>query len=85
MQCIGSDLHTNKFTCCYRDARSGNKRTETVNLSEAGLGAFYGTQRADTHVLLEGMITTFSFVRLFQDRVKEVIITNTYELKQISA
>jgi len=33
---------------------------------------------------VEATITTFSFVRLFKDRVKEVIIANTYELKQIS-
>jgi transposase len=35
-------------------------------------------------VLVEATITTFSFVRLFKDRVKEVIIGNTYQLKQIS-
>jgi transposase len=38
----------------------------------------------DTYVLVEATITAFSFVRLFQHRVKEVIIANTYELKQIS-
>jgi transposase len=35
-------------------------------------------------VLVEATITTFSFVRLFKDMVKQVIIANTYELKQIS-
>jgi transposase len=84
MQCIGIDLHTNKFTCCYRDERSADKRTETFDLNEAGLAAFYGTLTADTHVLVEATITTVSFVRLFKDRVNEVIIANTYELKQIS-
>ncbi|GHU20560.1 IS110 family transposase [Spirochaetia bacterium] len=84
MQFIGIDLHTNKFTCCYRDERSADKRTETFDLNEAGLAAFYGTLTVDTHVLVEATITTFSFVRLFKDRVKEVIIANTYELKQIS-
>ncbi|GHV50757.1 IS110 family transposase [Spirochaetia bacterium] len=84
MQFIGIDLHTNKFTCCYRDERSADKRTETFDLNEAGLAAFSGTLTADTHVLVEATITTFSFVRLFKDRVKEVIIANTYELKQIS-
>ncbi|GHT72632.1 IS110 family transposase [Spirochaetia bacterium] len=84
MQFIGIDLHTNKFTCCYRDERSADKRTETFDLNEAGLAAFSGTLMADTHVLVEATITTFSFVRLFKDRVKEVIIANTYELKQIS-
>ncbi|GHU83042.1 IS110 family transposase [Spirochaetia bacterium] len=84
MQFIGIDLHTNKFTCCYRDERSADKRTETFDLNEAGLAAFYGTLAADTHILVEATITTFSFVRLFKDRVKEAIIANTYELKQIS-
>ena len=84
MQFIGIDLHTNKFTCCYRDETSADKRTETFDLNEAGLGAFYRTLTADTHVLVEATITTFSFVRLFKDQVKEVIIANTYELKQIS-
>jgi hypothetical protein len=35
MQFIGVDLHTNKFTCCYRDEKSvpdGKKATETFEL-----------------------------------------------------
>ena len=88
MQFIGIDLHTNRFTCCYRDGTSSPnqkaKRTETFDLTEAGLATFYTTLTADTYVLVEATITTFSFVRLFQHRVKEVIIANTYELKQIS-
>ena len=48
MQFIGIDLHTNKFTCCYRDERSADKRTETFDLTEAGLAAFYGTLTAET-------------------------------------
>jgi transposase len=38
----------------------------------------------ETYVLLEATITTFSFARLIQPQVKEVIVANTYELKQIS-
>jgi len=89
MQCIGIDLHTNKFTCSYRDehtpvdAKKG-KRTETFCLTAHGLAAFYKTLTADTYVLVEATITTFSFVRLIQPLVKEVIVANTYELKQIS-
>jgi len=45
---------------------------------------FYKTLTADTYALVEATITTCSFVRLFRDRVKEVIIANTYELKQVS-
>jgi transposase len=89
MQFIGIDLHTNKFTCSYRDentppdAKKG-KRTETFNLNPCGLAAFYRTLTPETYVLVEATITTFSFVRLIQPLVKEVIVANTYELKQIS-
>jgi len=39
MQFIGIDLHTNKFTCCYRDEKSapngkGAKATETFELTD---------------------------------------------------
>jgi hypothetical protein len=89
MNFIGIDLHTNRFTCCYRDERLSDRPadrvTKTFELNEAGLAAFYATLTADTYVLVEAAITTFSFVRLFKDRVKEVIIGNTYQLKQISA
>jgi transposase len=89
MQFIGVDLHTNKFTCCYRDERSSvdnpkDKKVVTYNLTSLGLADFYKTLTAESYVLVEATITTFCFVRLFQDKVKEVIVANTYELKQIS-
>ena len=89
MTFIGIDLHTNRFTCCYRDgngAADGNsgKRTETFDLTAPGLADFYKTLTKETYVLLEATITTFSFARLIQPLVKEVIVANTYELKQIS-
>jgi len=90
MNFIGIDLHTNKFTCCYRDEASSTEdpkkgRTiETFALDAEGLRSFYMTLTADTYVLVEATITSFSFVRLFKDRVKQVIIANTYELKQVS-
>ena len=87
MQFIGVDLHTNKFTCCYRDSGpdgKGKKVTETFELTEYGLEQFYQTLTVETYVLVEATITTFCFVRLIQPYVKEVIIANTYELKQIS-
>ena len=89
MQFIGVDLHTNKFTCSYRDehsppeAKKGN-RTETFELTGTGLADFYRTLTDDTYVLVEATTTTFSFVRLIQPLVKEAIVANTYELKQIS-
>jgi hypothetical protein len=44
-----------------------------------GEAAFYATLTEDTYALVEAMIPTFSFVRLFKDRVKEIIIGNTYQ------
>jgi transposase len=90
MNFIGIDLHTNRFTCCYRDEKppAGNpakgKVIKTFDLNAFGLTDFYQTLTNDTYVLVEATITTFSFVRLFKDRVKEAIIANTYELKQVS-
>jgi len=90
MNFIGIDLHTNRFTCCYRDEQSSvenpakGRDMKTFDLNTEGLAAFFQTLTSDTYVLVEATITTFSFVRLFKDRVKEVFIANTYELKQIS-
>ncbi|MDR2716549.1 MAG: IS110 family transposase [Treponema sp.] len=90
MNFIGIDLHTNRITCCYRDERSPADKpaqgrvTTTFELNAQGLAAFYRTLTEDTYVLVEATITTFSFVRLFKGKVKEVIIANTYELKQVS-
>ena len=89
MNFIGIDLHTNRFTCCYRNERSSvdnprDKRIETFDLTEFGMAHFLKTLTADTYVLIEATITTFSFARLFRDKVHEVVIANTYELKQIS-
>jgi transposase len=87
MQFIGIDLHTNKFTCCYRDEKSGQegkKATETFELSGYGLGQFCSMLTEETYVLIEATITTFCFARLIRPLVKEVIVANTYELKQIS-
>ena len=89
MQFIGIDIHTNRFTCCYRNGNSlegskGEKQTETFELTDYGLAQFYKTLTPETYVLIEATITTFCFVRLIQPMVKEVIIANTYELKSIS-
>jgi len=89
MQFIGIDLHTNKFTCSYRDentppdAKKGN-RTETFDLNDFGINKFIETLEAESYVLVEATITTFAFVRLIRLFVKNVFVANTYELKQIS-
>ena len=90
MNFTGIDLHTNRFTCCYRNELSSvqnprkGREVKTFDLTEPGLTDFYQTLTKDTYVPVEATITTFSFARLIKDRVKEVIIANTYELKQIS-
>ena len=90
MQFIGIDLHTNKFTCCYRDDSAspdekGWKRIRTFSLVDSvHMMDFFRSLTAETYVLLEATVTTFAFVRLIQPYVKEVIVANTYELKQIS-
>ena len=66
MQFIGIDLHTNKFTCSYRnetapaDAKKG-KRIETFELNGQGLAMFYQTLTQQTYVLIEATIITFCF------------------------
>jgi transposase len=84
MQFIGVDLHTNKFTCCYRDETKEKKETVTFDLNSQGVAAFYRTLTKEAYVLVEATITTFAFVRLVRPLVKEAIVANTYELKQIS-
>jgi len=89
MQFIGVDLHTNRFTCCYRDENGGpegkgKKETETFELSDYGIAQFIQTLADEAYVLVEATITTFAFVRIIQPLVKQVIVANTYELKQIS-
>jgi transposase len=89
MRFIGIDLHTNKFTRSYRDEESSpdtkkGKRTETFTLDTAGIAAFCRTLTKDTYVLVEATITTFAFIRIILPLVKQVIVANTYELKQIS-
>ncbi|MDR2738883.1 MAG: hypothetical protein LBB68_03520 [Treponema sp.] len=84
MQFVGIDLHTNRFTCCYRNETGSGKETKTFDLNGAGIAAFFKTVGNTPCVLIEATITSFSFARLIRERVPEVIIVNTYELKQIS-
>jgi transposase len=89
MHFIGIDPHTNRFTWCYRTERSSltnarDKRTETFELTGSGLQAFYQTLTPESFVLAQATITTFSFLRLFRHLVKEVVVANSCELKQIS-
>ena len=83
MKFVGIDLHTNCFTCCYLSDNSKEKQVETFNLDKHGLKSFYSTIDKETYVLIEATINTFSFVALFKDLVKDVIVANTYQLKSV--
>ncbi|MDR2739787.1 MAG: IS110 family transposase, partial [Treponema sp.] len=63
MNFIGIDLHTNRFTCCFRTERSKtddpkDRVITTFDLTGEGLAAFYRTLTVDTYVLVEATITT---------------------------
>ena len=83
MQFIGIDIHTNRFTCCYLFKDTKEKKMATFELDDAGLAQFYQTLDAETYVLLEATINTFSFVDLWKEKVKEVLVANTYQLKSV--
>lgn len=83
MEFVGIDLHTNRFTCCYLD-RDGGKRVSTFELDEPGLARFYETLSTESSVLIEATINSFAFAALIEERVKEVIVANTFKLKTIS-
>jgi len=90
MNFTGIDLHTNRSACCCRDEwpslenPAKGREIKAFDLDGQGLAAFFQTLTSDAYVLVEAAITTFSFVRLFKNVVKEAFIANTYELKQAS-
>ena len=84
MQFVGVDLHTNRFTCCYRDEVKDKKETVTFELTTMGIADFCRMLTKETYVLVEATNPTFTFTRMIEPLVKEVLVANTYELKQIS-
>lgn len=89
MKYVGIDVHTNRFTCAYRDDQSmldqkKDREIKSFSIDAQDLQAFYQTIDEDTYVLLEATSTSFTFARLIIPLVKEVVIANPYELKQIS-
>lgn len=83
MKYVGIDLHTNRFTCCYLD-EEGNKEIKTFNLDEKDLELFIGSVNKLTYVLIEATINSFAFVKRIEEHVKEVIVANSFEIKNIS-
>ena len=40
MQFVGVDLHTNRFTCCYRSEEKEGKETATFELTDYGMAVW---------------------------------------------
>ncbi len=84
MKYVGIDLHTNRFTCCFLD-EEGHKRIKTFELNKKDIALFLDSVDVyKTRVLVEATVNTFAFTGLIKDHVKEVIVANTFELKNIS-
>jgi hypothetical protein len=73
MRFIGIDLHTNRFTCCYRDESAAGKEIVSFTLDAAGIARFLWTVKEDPYVPVEATITTFAFVPPVRERVKTVV------------
>jgi len=62
MNFIGIDLHTNRFTCCYRNEQSSvenptkGRDIKTFDLNTEGLAKFFHTLTGDTYVLKVNII-----------------------------
>jgi transposase len=84
MKYVGIDLHTNCFTCCFLDT-AGKKEIKTFGLNEKDLSFFFEeVDSSSTYVLIEATINSFAFEKVIREHVKEVLVANTFELKQIS-
>lgn len=84
MEFVGIDLHTNRFTCCYLD-EIGKKKMKTYELTENDLALFYASVCPETTtVIIEATVNSFAFEKLLRNHVKQVIVANTFQLKQIS-
>lgn len=83
MKFIGIDLHTNCFTCCVLTMNEG-KWIKTYKIDDDELALFYSILNNETYCLIEATVNSFSFASLFENKVKDVIIANTFKLKQIS-
>jgi transposase len=84
MNYVGIDLHTNRFTCCYLD-EVGKKKMNTYDLNENDMAVFFASVCPETTtVIIEATVNSFAFEKLIREHVKEVIVANTFQLKQIS-
>ena len=83
MICLGIDLHSDCFTCCfiYED---GRKHKVRFQLGDESLLEFFKLLTLNTYVMVEASTNTFKFVELIKEKVKEVYVANTHKLKLIS-
>ena len=80
MICLGIDLHSDCFTCCfiYED---GRKHKVRYQLDDESLLEFFKLLTLNTYVMVEASTNTFKFVEVIKEKVKEVYIANTYTQK----
>ena len=84
MDFVGIDLHTNRFTCCYLNA-AGKKKMKTYELTEQDMDLFFSSVcPKSTAVIIEATVNSFAFEKLIREHVQQVIVANTFQLKQIS-
>lgn len=82
---LGIDLHSNNFTCCFIFQNNKKKILKTFKLtSKLEIEDFFSMLTLNTIVMIEASTNTFKFVKLLQDRVKDVYVANTHKLKLIS-
>ena len=84
MEFVGIDLHTNRFTCCYLD-EIGKKKMKTFELKEKDVALFLASVSSEsTTVIIEATVNSFAFEKMIRYHVRQVIVANTFQLKQIS-
>ena len=81
MSYLGIDLHTNRFTVCYR-TQQGKERLRTFALRE--VDAFRKTLRKRDRLAVEATGNTRWFVEQLRDRVKDVIVVDPNKFEVIT-
>lgn len=60
------------------------KIKKSFQIDPGSLNEFYHNPDHNTYVMIEASTNTFKFVELLRDKVRKVIVANTYKLKLIS-
>ncbi len=83
MRYVGVDLHKTNFVVCFL-TRRGQPRVVTYPLTEEGLMTFRRHLRADDEVTVEVGQNTYYFHEQIQDRVKRVVLVDSYRFAVVS-